>query len=55
MKGIMLVVVFPLDNVSVGNGDFGIFTKGNNDGGVGISTMRFATHLELSTCAAESF
>ena len=54
-NGIMLVVVLSLDIVLVRNGDFGIFTKGNDDGGVRIYTTNFATHLESSTCAVESF
>ena len=51
----MLVVVLSLHIVLVENGDFGISMKGNNDGGVGISTIIFAIHLESSIYAAESF
>ena len=51
----MLVVVLSLQIVLVVNDDFGMSMKGNNDGGVGISTRIFAIHLESSICAAESF
>jgi hypothetical protein len=54
-KGIMLVVVVSLLIVLVVKDDLGMCMKGNNDGGVGISTRIFAIHLESSICAAESF
>ena len=54
MKGIMLVVVLLLEIVLVENDDFSIFMKANIYGGVGMSTTVFASHLESSSCEAES-
>ena len=55
-NGMMSVVVVVLMlAVFVNRSDFDTGIKASKDGGVGISTISFAIHLESSCCAAASF
>ena len=50
-----VVVVVLMLAVFVNRFDFDTGMKASKDGGVGISTISFAIHLESSCCAAASF